>query len=82
MSGWSFEDALVAIQSPASIPFLVLLSKDGICLGDVHFAKVHTTLHMWSVSIPTLERWIDGGKFNPNRKAEDEYSCSTGILVI
>ena len=82
MSGWSFEDALVAIQSPASIPFLVLLSMDGICLGDVCFAKVQTTLCMWSVSIPTLERWIEGRKFNPNRKARDEYSHSTSILVI
>ena len=82
MSGWSFEDALAAIQSPASIPFSVLLSTDGIHLGDVRFAKVQTTLRMWSVSIPTLERWIESRKFNPNRKAEDEYSCSMGILVI
>ena len=82
MSGWSFEDALAAIQSPASIPFSVLLSMDGIRLGDVHFAKVQTTLRMRSVSIPTLERWIESGKFNPNHKAEDEYSRSTGILVI
>ena len=82
MLGWSFEDTLAAIQSPASIPFSVLLSKDGIRLGDVHFAKVQTTLRMWSVSIPTLERWIEGRKFNPNCKAEDEYSRSTSILVI
>ena len=82
MSGWSFEDALAVIQSPASIPFSVLLSMDGICLGDVCFAKVQTTLCMRSVSIPTLERWIESGKFNPNCKAEDEYSHSTGILVI
>ena len=82
MLGWSFEDALAAIQSPASIAFSVLLSTDGIRLGDVRFAKVQTTLHMRSVSIPTLERWIEGKKFNPNRKAEDEYSRSTGILVV
>ena len=82
MSDWSFEDALAAIQSPASIPFSVLLSMDGIRLGDVRFAKIQTTLRMRSVSIPTLGRWIEGGKFNPNRKAEDEYSHSTSILVI
>ena len=41
-----------------------------------------TTIGMRTVSIPTLERWIEGGKFNPNHKAEDEYSRSTGILFI
>ena len=82
MSSWSFEDTLAAIQSPASIPFSVLLSTDGIHLGDVCFAKVQTTLRMRSLSILTLERWIEIGKFNPNHKAEDEYSRSTGIHVI
>ena len=55
---------------------------DGICLGDVRFAKIQTTIRMRTVSIPTLERWIKGRKFNPNCKAEHEYSRSTGILVI
>ena len=37
---------------------------------------------MQTVSIPTLERWIEDRKFNPICKAEDEYSHSTGILVV
>ena len=55
---------------------------DGIRLGDVRFAKIKTTLRMRSVSITTLEKWIEDGKFNPDRKAEDEYSHSTAILVV
>ena len=77
-----FEDALAAIQSPSSIPFSVLLSMDGLCLGDIRFAKIQTTLHMRTVSITVLERWIVNGSFNLDRMAEGEYSHSTTILII
>ena len=82
MSGWSFEHALVAIQCPASIPYSILLSTDGIQLGDICFAKIQNTLHMRTVSIVVLERWIENGNFNLNHKAEGEYSRSTAILVV
>ena len=58
MAGWMFENALAAIQSPPSIPFSVLLSTDGLHLGDIRFTKIQTTLHMQTVSITVLERWI------------------------
>ena len=77
-----FEDALAAIQSPSSIPFSVLLSRDGLRLGDIHFAKIQMTLHMRTVSIMVLEKWIANGSFNPDRMAEGEYSHSTAILII
>ena len=82
MAGWMFEDALAAIQSPSSIPFSVLLSMDGLRLGDICFTKIQTTLHMGTVSITVLERWIMNGTFNPDHMAEGEYSCSTTILII
>ena len=56
MAGWSFEHTLAAIQCPASIPYSILLSMDGICLGDIRFAKIQNTLHMRTVSIAVLER--------------------------
>ena len=77
-----FENALAAIQSPPSISFSVLLSTDGLRLGDIHFAKIQMTLRMWTVSITVLERWIANGSFNPDRMAEGEYSRSTTILII
>ena len=46
MVGWTFENALAAIQSPPSIPFPVLLSMDGLRLGDICFAKIQMTLCM------------------------------------
>ena len=82
MAGWTLENALVTIQSPPSIPFLVLLSKDGLCLGDICFAKIPMTLSMWMVSMMVLERWIANGSFNPEHMAEGEYSHSTAILII
>ena len=82
MAGWTFENALVAIQSPPSIPFSVLLSTDGLHLGDIHFAKIQTTLRMRTVSISVLETWIANGSFNPDCMAEGKYSHSTTILTI
>ena len=82
MAGWMFENALAAIQSPPSIPFSVLLSMDGLRLGDIRFTKIQMTLHMWTVSIMVLERWIANGSFKPEHLAEGDYSCSTIILII
>ena len=65
MAGWTFEDALAAIQSPHSIPISVLLSTDGLRLGDIHFAKIQTTLRMQTVPITVLETWVADGSFNP-----------------
>ena len=58
------------------------LSADGLHLGDIHFTKIQTILHMRSVSISVLERWIADGSFNPERMAEGDYSQPTGILII
>ena len=43
----------------------VLLSKDGLHLGDIRFAMIQMTLRMRTVSITVLERWIVSGSFNP-----------------
>ena len=82
MVGWTFKNALAAIQSPPSIPFSVLLSVDGLCLGDICFAKIQMTLHMWTVSITVLERWIANRSFNPECMAVSDYSGSTAILIL
>ena len=82
MSDWTFEDVLTAIQSLPSIPTLVLQSVDGICLGNVHFAKICTTLQMCTVSLAVLKKWVENGSFNPEHMAEAYYSCSTAILLM
>ena len=85
MVDWTFEDALAAIQSPPSIPTSVLQSADGICLGDICFVKIHTTLWMHAVPLmplAILEKWVENGSFNPEHMAEGDYSHSTAILLV
>ena len=82
MVGWTFENALEAIQSPPSIPFTILLSTDGLRLGDIRFARIQMTLGMRTVTIMVLERWIESGRFNPEHMSPDDCSCSTAILII
>ena len=65
-----FKDAFAAIQRPPSIPISVLQSVGGLCLGDIRFAKIQTTLRMWTVPIAVLEKWAEDGSFNPECMAE------------
>ena len=71
----------MAIQSPPSIPASILQSMDGLHLGDIHFAKIQTTLRMCTMPITVLEKWVEGGSFSPEHMAQDDYSCSIAILI-
>ena len=82
MADWTFDDALTAIQSPPSIPTSVLQSTGGLHLGDIHFAKILTTLQMHTMPIAVLEKWAEGGSFNPECMAEGDYSHTTTILIL
>ena len=64
MVDWTFEDALMAIQSPPLIPTLVLQSADSLHLVDICFAKIQTTLRMCTMPITVLEKWAEGESFN------------------
>ena len=82
MADWTFEGVLMGIQSLPSIPASVLQSADGLHLGDICFAKIHTTLQMCTVPIPILEKWVENGSFNPECMAESDYSHSRAILIV
>ena len=82
MADWTFEKALAAIKSPPSIPFDTLLSPVGLRLGDIHFAKIQTNLHMWTIAIAILEEWISNGSFNLHHKPNEDCSRTTAILII
>ena len=58
MADWTFEKALVAIKSPPSISLDTLVSPVGLCLGDIHFAKIQMNLRMRTVAMAVLEEWI------------------------
>ena len=82
MADWTFEKALAAIQGPGSIPFTTLVSPVGLRLGDIHFTKIQTNLHMRTVAIAVLEEWISNGSFNPDHKPDEDCSRTTAILII
>ena len=82
MADWTFEDALVAIRSPDSVPISVLQSAGGLHLGDIRFAKIQTTLRMRTIPIAVLEKWAVDGSFNLENMAEGDYSCTTTILIL
>ena len=67
---------------PPSIPFITLLSPDGLCLADICFAKIQTNLHMRTITIAVLEEWISNGSFNPDHKPDEDCSRTTAILII
>ena len=82
MADWTFKDALVAIQSPPSIPISVLQSTGGLRLEDICFTKIQTTLQMRTIPIAVLEKWAEDGSFNPEHMAEGDYSHTTTILIL
>ena len=82
MAGWTFENALAAIQSPPSIPFTTLMSTDGLRLGDIHFAKIQMNLRMRTIAISVLEEWVSSGSFNPDHVPKEDRSCTTAILIV
>ena len=82
MADWTFEKALAAIKSPSSISLDTLVSPVGLRLGDIHFAKIQTNLHMQIVAMAVLEEWISNRSFNPHHKPDEDCSHTTAILII
>ena len=50
--------------------------------GDIHFAKIQTTLGMRTVTVSVLERWVESGHFNPEHRSPEDFSRSTAILIV
>ena len=49
MVNWSFRDALEELEVKGHFDELMLRSNVGVCLGDIHFAEIQTTLRMHAV---------------------------------
>ena len=82
MADWTFRQVLSAIKNPPSIPTSVLESSAGLCLGDIHFVELHTTLRMCVVSLTLLEKLIADCSFNLECMVENDYSHTTAILLV
>ena len=49
MANWSFRDALEELEVKGHFDESMLRSNVGLCLGDIRFAEMQTTLRMRAV---------------------------------
>ena len=59
----------------------VLQSTLGLCLGDIHFAEIQTTIKMCVVCLNTFLQFVEQGSFNSDNLPLDGYSQTTAILL-
>ena len=70
MADWTFEDALMAIQSLPSILTSILQSAWMVSAwGTYAVLRFRPTLRMHTVPIAVLEKWVEGRSFNPEHMA-------------
>ena len=66
MTTLSFRDALEELEVRGHFDESVLQSTLGLCLGDIRFTEIQTTIKMYMVPICTFLRFVDQGSFNAN----------------
>ena len=81
MTTWSFRDALEELESSGHFNESVLRSALGLCLGNICFTEIQTTIKMCVVPFHMFLQFIDQGCFNADKMPLDGYSHSTAILL-
>ena len=61
--------------------YWVLRSALGLCLGDIHFTEIQTTIKMCAVHLSTFLQFVEQGSFNADNLPLDGYSQTTAILL-
>ena len=54
MTTWSFRDALEELEERGHFDESVLRSTLGLCLGDIHFTEIQTSIKMRAVQFSTF----------------------------
>ena len=81
MITWSFRDALEELEVRGHFDESVLWSTLGLCLGDIHFAEIQTTIKMCAMRLDTFLQFVEQGSFNPDNMPPDGYSQTMAILL-
>ena len=81
MATWSFRDALEELKLRCQLDESMLHSDMGLCLGDICFAEIQTSIKMHAVRFSTFLRYIADGSFNPDNLAPHCCSQTTAILL-
>ena len=82
MAVLNFNQILLMLKDPGSIPWETLHSQDGLNLGDIHFCPLRQTLCMQCISLNCLWKLITEGTFMPPQlEGPPELSGTTAILL-
>ena len=65
MATWSFRDALEEVEERGHFNESMLQSAIGLCLGDIRFAEIQTSIKMHAVRFSTFLHYVEDGFFNP-----------------
>ena len=83
MTVLNFDQILLMLKDPGSIPWETLHSQDRLNLGDVCFCPLRQTLRMQCLSLNRLQKLIAEGVFMPPRlEGPPELSGTTAILLV
>ena len=77
-----YQDLLVHLQSPESIPEHILWSQEGLCFGDIWFMPAQWTLKMQCLGLMDFDALIDQNAFQPPGTPASSVSHTTALLLI
>ena len=81
MANWSFRDALEVLEEKGRFDESMLRSNVGLCLGDIPFAEMQTTLRMHAVYFSMFIQYVEQGSFNADKLPIEGCSQTTAILL-
>ena len=81
MATWSFRDALEELELRHQFNESMLHSEVGLCLGNIRFAEIQTTIKMRAVRFSTFLHYIVDRSFNPDKLAPHCCSQTMSILL-
>ena len=83
MAALNFDQILLMLKDPSSIPWETLPSQDGLNFGDVCFCPLRQILCMQCLSLNPLQKLIAEGAFMPPQmEGPPELSGTTAILLV
>ena len=77
----SFSALHECLQSPHSLPSELLMGKEGLNFGDVHFVPLQCPLNMRCIPLTYLKSLVSEDSFQPEGTTIDMASNSTAILI-
>ena len=81
MTTWSFRDALEELEVKHHFDKSILQSNVGLCLGDIRFAEIQTSIKIRVVHFNTFMQFVEQGCFNADNLPIDGCSQTMAILL-